>query len=1471
MTCGNQATPPNPGEPSGTVYLSAVAAYGGIELSWNYPDVNPHAVSHVQVWRSASNLLNEAILINTVAGSYYFDRQNNSNTYYYWIRIISYYGTALAFVGPASAQARPLLTDLIQELTGQIDAGVLATSLQTEITRIGTNATDIYNEVADRTGADALIEGTLTTISGNVATALTLIDTETTNRISGQEAIAQQIDELIAVSPGGAYAAIEEIQTTKIGYSALASDSTTPYDGDGVTDVYPVGTYPTIDYPDYAVNRKRIIDKVGVTEWNLTAAGIAKPLVWIVGMPLASSIKTVEVAGPEGGYAALEQAFTAQGTLNNGFKALYTAKVDVNGLVGGFGIYNDGVVVEAGFDVDKFWVGRSGPDKIKPFIINNDTVYINNAVIANLTADHITTGLLAADNVLTRGMTVRDNAGNIILSAGTPLASSNITPAAGWLNSNITLTGNAGTVTLNNAGGGSFTIGTLGYTGALNATANALNFGVYASIPAGSNGDFYFATDKGILYQKIGGSWQSTSTSNNITSGLDVNRPTGNDGDIYYATDALTLYQKINGSWVSGPTAGAPTGSFVAGTLAQTVVSNAATSLSLLNDIASDSKLTPVEKQDIRREWDTVAAEKTGIDGQATTFGITTEKTNYGTAFQTLANYLNAGSTWVSGIPSWISDANLTVTTDITGTTFRTNWKDLYDKRQILLNKISDVAGTRAAYENLTGTPAASILNSNVTPETLGVVKTDLTNAPAGVIPNHAFQAGTSTGWTNIASVGADVTASGGYRGTVNTNDNLTHPRPVPVDPLRVYQLRVRLWATSPGAGTFDVGVACFQGDGTTEITGSSMLRVNAAVSAETMTAGQWVTYEAIVTGTQATASGTDRNKFFTGTLNAAPYVKGSSFTGSLYVDFAELVDVTAQQATAPALKTQGTSLAVGPGYVAKTANTGDAAVRSVAGYVGGAYVAFVPRTDNKQFTIGLNTDPDLNAAESSIDYGIRCTTSGTLVCVESGATQTPAPNDYAVGDVLEIDYDGTNVIYYKNGVQIRSVAATITNPLYLDSNFLTQGGLVGGLQFGPLTNAANGNVAYTGTANYRLTGAPTNAPTPTGVTITTNANATINIRLDWGAYTQGARQADLLFLVWCKGNSAPTINDSALAFNVNTAAASYYIFEGVNPADTYSAGIVAARRTDSGLEFGTVQSPTSAPNWRNLGGTTPDYTGNLNGTATSTVVTNASNGNAANTAINDGTTGLSARLRNNAQNILSGGAGVSVGSLAWNASTGAYVSGNGIGINSTGIVGYKSNSPSFTIDTDGNAFFAGELSAVTGTFGTLEVATGGYIRSGMTTPTAGTGFWLGIESGTPKFSVGSSTGAYIHWNGTQLMINNGTVSGQLAQPSMTVSLNPSYFSGTPTADTDVEYFTTTATASGGQAPYTYAWTLEQGTTPDYGSTRISATTSDTCTVRGKQPNHTEKDALLTVIATDANGRVARQTLSIDTIVGTPP
>lgn len=53
-------------------------------------------------------------------------------------------------------------------------------------------------------------------------------------------------------------------------------------------------------------------------------------------------------------------------------------------------------------------------------------------------------------------------------------------------------------------------------------------------------------------------------------------------------------------------------------------------------------------------------------------------------------------------------------------------------------------------------------------------------------------------------------------------------------------------------------------------------------------------------------------------------------------------------------------------------------------------------------------------------------------------------------------------------------------------------------------------------------------------------------------------------------------------------------------------------------------------------------------------------------------------------------------------------------------------------------------------TAGNIVLASTGYIRSGQTAYATGTGWWLGIDGSTPKFSIGDSLN-YVHWDGSTL------------------------------------------------------------------------------------------------------------------------
>lgn len=154
---------------------------------------------------------------------------------------------------------------------------------------------------------------------------------------------------------------------------------------------------------------------------------------------------------------------------------------------------------------------------------------------------------------------------------------------------------------------------------------------------------------------------------------------------------------------------------------AATAAGNAATQAANANnavaDMSADNKLAPVEKLAVRKEWDSIiASEKSALNSQATTFGITTENTAYNNAWQALATYLNNGVAWSSGVPSWIADANLGTTTTLVGSTFRLTVKTFYDARTALLNAIAlkakQLADTAQWTANGAATDASNALSA---------------------------------------------------------------------------------------------------------------------------------------------------------------------------------------------------------------------------------------------------------------------------------------------------------------------------------------------------------------------------------------------------------------------------------------------------------------------------------------------------------------------------------------------------------------------------------------------------------------------------------------------------------------------------------------------------------------------------------------------------------------------------------------
>jgi hypothetical protein len=122
---------------------------------------------------------------------------------------------------------------------------------------------------------------------------------------------------------------------------------------------------------------------------------------------------------------------------------------------------------------------------------------------------------------------------------------------------------------------------------------------------------------------------------------------------------------------------------------AQTAAANALADATLANakiaEIASDGVISPIEKGELILRYAVLIAEQAGINAKADFYGIATEKTAFNAAITALTVYLG---TLTSPVP-W---DNFSGNTNVNGVVLRAKFSDAYSARQVLLNKIYEIA-----------------------------------------------------------------------------------------------------------------------------------------------------------------------------------------------------------------------------------------------------------------------------------------------------------------------------------------------------------------------------------------------------------------------------------------------------------------------------------------------------------------------------------------------------------------------------------------------------------------------------------------------------------------------------------------------------------------------------------------------------------------------------------------------------------
>lgn len=226
---------------------------------------------------------------------------------YYWVRVIDTSDVAsiwfpISDTGGLYGITSTDTTSLLTQLNGAIGASQLATSLATPIATIPSLGLAV-----------ATMEGTTLPAYGNrIDNAETSISDGLNSEVATWQSLNAWAPTLLG-SVATNFASIDNIQTTKIGYSTLNSTGEL-FDNNGV-----------------------IVDGDGVTAWN--TANPTNTATWNIGMPLAQAIRRLRIT-TSGGTAALEEKFQVQALTNDGLLAQYVLKIDVNGRVTGIALAN---------------------------------------------------------------------------------------------------------------------------------------------------------------------------------------------------------------------------------------------------------------------------------------------------------------------------------------------------------------------------------------------------------------------------------------------------------------------------------------------------------------------------------------------------------------------------------------------------------------------------------------------------------------------------------------------------------------------------------------------------------------------------------------------------------------------------------------------------------------------------------------------------------------------------------------------------------------------------------------------------------------------------------------------------------------------------------------------------------------------------------------------------------------------------
>ena len=418
LTIAGKSAPPKP-----VATFTALGLIRSIRLNWTYPADMDIDFDHVNIrWSATSNVEASATLLTSIrADNYLVSGLNFASTpYYFWIKTVDTSGNESLQSLYATASTLDEAGAMVTTLNGMLGSSALNTELGTRLS----SASDSFDPF--QTWYFTATVESWTAVNASLTWSSTGIITLTSTAANPQ-----------LISPAALSVVGSTYLIVKAKVNRLAG--TTGWSGSlyyKTTGAWTLAKTIVMPYGLNTVGNSALLEfnMVDVTGWTSTTA--ANPITQIrldIGSATASgdsfSIDWIGVGRNAPGSSS--QALVAAQTSINGLNASYTVKIDANGYVAGYGLAsetNTAGVTTSSFAIraDKFFIsspsGPSGGAPIVPFsVLTTPTtidgtlfpagVYINNAYITKITADKIDS----------RGLSIRDAAGNIIFASGTAL------------------------------------------------------------------------------------------------------------------------------------------------------------------------------------------------------------------------------------------------------------------------------------------------------------------------------------------------------------------------------------------------------------------------------------------------------------------------------------------------------------------------------------------------------------------------------------------------------------------------------------------------------------------------------------------------------------------------------------------------------------------------------------------------------------------------------------------------------------------------------------------------------------------------------------------------------------------------------------------------------------------------------------------------------------------------------------------